>query len=157
MSAQNHFGSLGGVTFCIICTFFVNWLALSSGLGSELDSTIRQLKMCRVNSWSTGNWTLRNVSRHCSNHGSVTGISRVVLSAGKILKYIWLASGCRLRMELLGVPSMRTLVVRSHWANVTESANIFRANIVCGGRQPTSHTLMRMPLIELTVPEMSRK
>lgn len=79
-SLVNHFGIFDGVTFCIICTLCNKLLALSSGFGSELDTTIRQLRKCRVNSWSDGYCTERNNSRHWSNHGSALGMSKCVSS-----------------------------------------------------------------------------
>lgn len=45
-----------------------------------MEITIKQPKKCLVNSWSAGNCTVKNVSRHNSYHGSVDGISMDNLS-----------------------------------------------------------------------------
>lgn len=131
---MNHLGSLGGGTIvCIDCTWRVSCCAVSSGVGSELDNTIRQLSRWRVNSWSEGNCTVRKVSRHCSNHWCWAGMSKQTPS------------------------SNRSGRVFSHCADDTESVSILRANIVWGGRQARSHTLIRIPLMELVAPVGSWK
>lgn len=155
-SAVNHFGIFGGVTFCMSWTFLNSTLADSSGFGSELDSTIKQLKKCLVNSWSDGYWTDKYSSRHCSYHGSAIGMSKWVLSANRLNLFVT-CDAFRIIKKTPGLPSIRKNFVFSHCDAITVSVSNLRANSVCGGRHPTSHTFNRIPLTELTPPDASRK
>lgn len=152
----NHFGTLGGVAFCITWTRRVNRCAVSNEFGSLVDSTIKQPKKCLVNSWSDCDWTDKNISRHCSNHGSPIGISMNVWSVHTNEKFLLInCSSISFKINSI-LPSICMGLVLVDWADVTVSVSIFRATNVCGGRQLTSQKLRRMPLTDVDTPVASR-